>query len=158
MGQKAVEPIIISSEQQQRLGSEVFAENICLSVEWEAHHHSNLGLWLCCTSSSDGFVINHLHLVFRGRGVPALTLASQPRYLAKQAFKINWLSKLWPKMSKSSINNNQLEKLEAAKAAWLVYLGLLSLTGSFLALLGLTGPYLDLLGLIWPYWVLLSLI
>ena len=33
---------------------------------------------------------------------------------------------------------NQLEKLEAAKAAWLVYLSLLSLTGSFLALLGLT--------------------
>ena len=33
---------------------------------------------------------------------------------------------------------NQLEKLEAAKAAWLVSLSLLSLTGSFLALLGLT--------------------
>ena len=33
---------------------------------------------------------------------------------------------------------NQLEKLEAAKAACLVYLSLLSLTGSFLALLGLT--------------------
>ena len=33
---------------------------------------------------------------------------------------------------------NQLEKLEAAKAAWLVYLSLLSLTGSFLALLVLT--------------------
>ena len=30
------------------------------------------------------------------------------------------------------------EKLEAAKAAWLVYYSLLSLTGSFLALLGLT--------------------
>ena len=36
------------------------------------------------------------------------------------------------------IINNQLEKLEAAKAAWLVCLSLLSLTGSFLALLGLT--------------------
>ena len=33
---------------------------------------------------------------------------------------------------------NQLEKLEAAKAACLVYLSLLSLTGSFLALLGLS--------------------
>ena len=31
---------------------------------------------------------------------------------------------------------NQLEKLEAAKAAWLVCLSLLSLTGSFLVLLG----------------------
>ena len=36
------------------------------------------------------------------------------------------------------MTENQLEKLEAAKAAWLVYLSLLSLTGSFLALLGLT--------------------
>ena len=35
----------------------------------------------------------------------------------------------------------QLEKLEAAKAAWLVCLSLLSLTGPFLALLGLTEPY-----------------
>ena len=34
--------------------------------------------------------------------------------------------------------SNQLEKLEAAKVASLVYLSLLSLTGSFLALLGLT--------------------
>ena len=33
---------------------------------------------------------------------------------------------------------NQLEKLEAAKVASLVYLSLLNLTGSFLALLGLT--------------------
>ena len=35
-------------------------------------------------------------------------------------------------------NFNQLEKLEAAKAAGLVCLSLLSLTGSFLALLGLS--------------------
>ena len=48
--------------------------------------------------------------------------------------------------------NNQLEKLEAAKAAWLVCLSLLSLTGSLL-----TGPYLALLGLTGPYWVLLCL-
>ena len=34
---------------------------------------------------------------------------------------------------------NQLEKLEAAKAAWLVCLSLLSLTGSFLVLLGPSG-------------------
>ena len=48
---------------------------------------------------------------------------------------------------------NQLEKLEAAKAAWLVCLSLISLTGFFLVLLGpsgsiftdLTGPYLVLL-------------
>ena len=33
---------------------------------------------------------------------------------------------------------NQLEKLEAAKAAWLVFLSLLSLTGSYWVLLGLT--------------------
>ena len=38
----------------------------------------------------------------------------------------------------TSVLFNQLEKLEAAKAAWLVYLSLLSITGSFLALLGLT--------------------
>ena len=62
--------------------------------------------------------------------------------------KLWYLSFLWTK--------NQLEKLiEAAKAAWLVCLGLLSLAGSFLVVLGpsgsiftdLTGPYLDLLGL-----------
>ena len=40
--------------------------------------------------------------------------------------------------SNISFNLNQLEKLEAAKAARLVYLSLLSLTGSFLASLGLT--------------------
>ena len=34
------------------------------------------------------------------------------------------------------IDSNQLEKLEAALAAWLVCLSLLSLTGSFLVLLG----------------------
>ena len=51
---------------------------------------------------------------------------------------------------------NQLEKLEAAKAAWLVCLSLLTLTGCFfwvnfywpyLALLSFTGPYLALLSL-----------
>ena len=59
---------------------------------------------------------------------------------------------------------NQLEKLEAAKAACLVWLSLLSLTGSFLVFLGpsgsiftdLTRPYLALLGLTYPYWALLS--
>ena len=51
---------------------------------------------------------------------------------------------------------NQLEKLEAAKAAWLVYLSLLSLTGPHWALTGLTGPYWSLHGLTGgltgPYW------
>ena len=45
--------------------------------------------------------------------------------------------------------NNQLEKLEAAKAAWLVYLSSLSLTGSFLVFLGKF--LLTLPGLTWPY-------
>ena len=73
---------------------------------------------------------------------------------------------------------NQLEKLEAAKAAWpvclsllsLVLLGpsglifsylyraLLSLNGHYLVLLSLTGPYLALLGLTGPYLALLGLI
>ena len=47
-----------------------------------------------------------------------------------------------------SIFLNQLEKLEAAKAAWLVLLGL---TGPYLALLGHTLPYWALLGLTGPY-------
>ena len=59
---------------------------------------------------------------------------------------------------------NQLEKLEAAKAAWLVWPSLLSLTGSFLVLLGPSGSFLVLLGLsasfwvkfYWPYRALLS--
>ena len=61
---------------------------------------------------------------------------------------------LWqsPKLFYISHIGNQLEKLEAAKAAGLVCLSLLSLPGSFLvnfywpywALLGLTGPYLAL--------------
>ena len=50
---------------------------------------------------------------------------------------------------------NQLEKLEAAKAAGLVYLSLLSLTGPYWVLLGLTGPYWVLLGLTGPYLALL---
>ena len=44
-------------------------------------------------------------------------------------------------------NNNQLEKLEAAKAAWLVCLSLLSVTGSLLVLLGPYWAYFDLLSL-----------
>ena len=42
---------------------------------------------------------------------------------------------------------NQLEKLEAAKAAWLVCLSLLSLTGHSWSFWVLTGPYLAILGL-----------
>ena len=47
---------------------------------------------------------------------------------------------------------NELEKLEAAKAAWLVCFNLLSLTASFLVLLVPSG-----LIFFWPYWALLSL-
>ena len=54
----------------------------------------------------------------------------------------------WWKNIFFSFENNQLEKLEAAKAAVLVWISLLSLTGSFLVLLGLD--------LTWPYWALLS--
>ena len=71
--------------------------------------------------------------------------------------------------------SNQLEKLEAARGAWLVCISLLSLTGSFWvlpgpsgsfwlnffwpyrALLSITRPYLALLGLPGPSWALLSL-
>ena len=37
--------------------------------------------------------------------------------------------------------DNQLEKLEAAEAAWLVCLNLLTLTGSFLVPLGPSGSF-----------------
>ena len=57
---------------------------------------------------------------------------------------------------KSYFKFNQLEKLEAAKAAWLVCLSLLSLTGSYSALLSLTQPYLALLSLTQPYLALTS--
>ena len=65
-------------------------------------------------------------------------------------------------LDETSVINNQLEKLEAAKAARLVCLSLLSLTWSLLvrpfwALLGLTGSYWVLLGLTGSYWVLLGL-
>ena len=52
---------------------------------------------------------------------------------------------------KLDIEYNKLENLEAAKAAWLVYLCLLP----YWALLGFTGLYWALLGLTWPYWALL---
>ena len=49
---------------------------------------------------------------------------------------------------------NQLEKLEAAKAARLVCLSFLSLTGSLLLLLGPSGSiFTDITG---PYWALLG--
>ena len=54
---------------------------------------------------------------------------------------------------------NQLEKLEAAKAAWLVCLSFLSLTWSFLLLLGqflLTGLYWAVLGSTGLCWAVLS--
>ena len=43
-------------------------------------------------------------------------------------------------LDETSVINNQLEKLEAAKAARLVCLSLLSLTGPYWTVLGLTGP------------------
>ena len=53
---------------------------------------------------------------------------------------------------------NQLEKLEAAKAAWLVCLSLLSLTGSFLVLLGPSGSiFTDLTRPYFAFWALLRL-
>ena len=58
---------------------------------------------------------------------------------------------------------NQLEKLEAAKSAylWLPYHTLPFLTFLlgpwYLALLGLPWPALAYLGLTWPYWALLGL-
>ena len=64
---------------------------------------------------------------------------------------------------------NQLEKLEAARSAYLwlplvtllgitgPYSALLGLTRPYSALLGLTRPYSALLGLTGPYWALLSL-
>ena len=52
---------------------------------------------------------------------------------------------------------NQLEKLEAAKAAW-PFCPSWALLGPSWSLLGLTGPYWALLGLIGPYWALLGLI
>ena len=75
---------------------------------------------------------------------------------------VYWLfSEIKPKMCDlarfHSFSWNQLEKLEAAKAAWLVCLSLLSLTGPYLALLSLTWPYWALLGLTGPYWASLGL-
>ena len=64
---------------------------------------------------------------------------------------------------------NQLEKLEAARSAYLwlplvtllgvdrPYSALLGLTRPYWALLGLTGPYWAFLGLTGPYWALLNL-
>ena len=65
---------------------------------------------------------------------------------------------------------NQLEKLEAARSAYLLvplvtfrlssvlpFLAIVSLTGHYWALLGLTGPNWALLGLTSPYWALLGL-
>ena len=58
------------------------------------------------------------------------------------------------------LDRNQLEKLEAARSAylWLPFLALLSLTRPYWALLNLTGRYWTLLDLIESYWALLGLI
>ena len=59
-----------------------------------------------------------------------------------------------------SRSRDQLEKLEAARSAylWLPYWALLGVTRPYYALLGLTQPYSALLGLTWPYWASLGLI
>ena len=66
-------------------------------------------------------------------------------------------------------DKNQLEKLEAARSAYLLlplvtfpgltglYFALLGLTGPYMALMGLTGPYMALLGLTGSYWAILGL-
>ena len=52
---------------------------------------------------------------------------------------------------------NQLEKPEAAKAACLVCLSFLSLTGSFLLLLGPSGSiFTDITGPYWTVWAVLG--
>ena len=59
----------------------------------------------------------------------------------------------------NKLDSNQLEKLEAARSAFLL-LPLVTFPGitrPYWALLGLTGPYWALLGLTWPYWALLGL-
>ena len=67
-----------------------------------------------------------------------------------------------PAVSATLTWGNQLEKLEAARSAYLwlhlvtfepflPFLALLSLTKPYWALLGLTGPYWALLGLTGPY-------
>ena len=55
------------------------------------------------------------------------------------------------------LGDNQLEKLEAARSAylWLPYLALMGLIGPYWALLVVTGPYW--VGLTWLYWVSLGL-
>ena len=57
-----------------------------------------------------------------------------------------WVNRTLKSIPNSKLSVNQLEKLEAEKATWLV-----------LALLGLTRPYRTLLSLTWPYLALLGL-
>ena len=84
-----------------------------------------------------------------------LSLLSLVRVPQKQECKQGCETRTW--RARNTSRRNQLEKLEAAKAAWLVCLSLLSLTESFLILLGPSGPYLALLSLTGPYSALLSL-
>ena len=77
-----------------------------------------------------------------------------------QVFVCQPILACWSSVIFLKIHPNQLEKLKAAKATWLVYLSLLSLVGPYLSLLGLTGqsgPYWALLGLTKNYWALLGL-
>ena len=77
-------------------------------------------------------------------------------------FKFLWREIMFPHgfMPWQKARINQLEKLEAARSAylWLPLVTLLGVTGRYLALLGLTWPYLALLSLTGPYLVLLILI
>ena len=91
-------------------------------------------------------VVTSLHCSsYRGRSPPAssrhralsLLTISHPSHIIKEVVCKRRSGFVLDK----PINNNQLEKLEAAKAAWLVCLRLLSLTGSFLVLLGPPGPF-----------------
>ena len=67
-----------------------------------------------------------------------------------------WVNRTLKSIPNSKLSVNQLEKLEAEKATWLV-LALLGLTRPYRTLLSLTWPYLALLGLTGPYWALLGL-
>ena len=85
--------------------------------------------------------------------VLAAVIVTEPDIAAVSAvvylkFYVDWVNTLMIEDCQSILwegKINQLEKLEDAKAAWLVDLSLLSLNRPYLALLGLAGPYLALL-------------
>ena len=111
----------------------------------------------------------HIQLLFGHLKVWSLVFGKLDSYNTWQSSQMLGKPKKFAQLD--YLISNQLEKLEAAKAAWLVCHSLLSLTGSFLVLLGpfgsfwvnffdLTEPYLpllDLLSLTGPYSALLGL-